>query len=71
MAIERFIWTHHAEGKCLRRLLDRAAVERLADRGFRDPRSVATESIPHATHQVGESGATSLRHFPEGWMIGG
>jgi hypothetical protein len=28
MAIERFIWTTHAEDKCARRLLDRATVER-------------------------------------------
>ncbi len=28
MAIERFIWTTHAEDKRVRRLLDRAAVER-------------------------------------------
>ena len=36
MAIERFIWTHHAEGKCLRRLLDRAAVERVIRDGHSD-----------------------------------
>ena len=27
MAIERFIWTTHAESKCLRRLLDRSDLE--------------------------------------------
>jgi hypothetical protein len=28
LPIERFIWTHHAEDKCARRLLDRSEMER-------------------------------------------
>jgi hypothetical protein len=36
MAIERFIWTHHAEGKRLRRLLDRSELERSIRDGHAD-----------------------------------
>jgi hypothetical protein len=36
MAIERFIWTHHAEGKCAKRLLDRSELERSIRDGHDD-----------------------------------
>lgn len=38
MAVERFIWTHHAEGKRLRRLLDRSELERAIRDGHSDRR---------------------------------
>jgi hypothetical protein len=46
MAIERFIWTHHAEGKHLRRLLDHSELERAIRDGHSDRRRMGIPPAP-------------------------